>query len=79
MAAIAGRRVDAAVDYMPGKIIPAVGHAAVVSGLVLDGRLQLNSDAVAITAITLPVTGGTDRAEPAGHRTMVFPKKQTVV
>jgi len=79
MTAIAGRRVDAAVDHMPGKIIPAVGHAAVVSGLILDGRLQLDSDAVAITAITLPMTGIADGAEPAGHRAMVFPKIQAVV
>jgi len=79
MAAIAGRRIDAPVDHMPGQIITAVGHAAVVSGLILDGRLQLDSDPVAITAITLPMTGGTDWAEPAGYRTMVFPKIQAVV
>jgi hypothetical protein len=79
MTAIAGRRVDAAVDCMPGKIIPAVRHAAVVSGLVLDGWLQLDSDPVAITAITLPMTCIADGAEPAGHRAMVFPKKQAVV
>jgi hypothetical protein len=79
MTAVAGRRIDTAVDHMPGKIIPAVRHAPVVSGLILDGRLQLDSDPVAITAITLPMTCIADRAESAGHRAMVFPKIQAVV
>jgi hypothetical protein len=79
MAAIAWRRVDATVDYMACEIISAVGHAAVISGLILDGGLQLNSDPVAITAITLSMTGGTYGTEPAGHRTMIFAKKQAVV
>jgi hypothetical protein len=64
---------------MPCKIIPAVGHATVIFGLVLDRGPQLNSDPMAITAIALPMTGGTDETEPSGHRAMIFPKKHAVI
>ena len=79
MTAITGRRVDPTVNHVPGKIIPAVGHAAIVFGLMLDGGLQFNSDTMAITAITFPMTGSTYETEPTGHRTMILPKIQAVI
>lgn len=75
MTAIAGRRVNATVNNMTGKVIPAMGHATVIIGLILDGRFQFNPDPVAITAITLPMTGGADGTESGRHRTVVFRKK----
>lgn len=79
MTAIAGRRIDATVNHMPRKVVPAMGHATVIFGLIFDGGLQLDADPVAIAAITLSMTGGTDGTESAGHRTMVFPKIHAVV
>ena len=78
MTAITRGRVDATVYNVPGEVVPAMGHATVIFGLIFDGGLQLDADPVAITAITFPMAGGTDGTEPAGHRTMVFPKIHAV-
>ena len=79
MTAIAGSRINSTVNDVPGKVVPAMGHAAVIFGLILDGGFQLDSNAVAIAAITSPVTGSADTAVTVGHRTVVFAKKQAVI
>ena len=79
MTAIAGRGVNAAVNNMTGKIIPAMRHATVIFGLILDGRFQFNADPMAITTVALPMTSGAYGSESGGHRSVVFPKKYIVI
>lgn len=76
--AVTGGRINATVDHMPGKIVTAMGHAAVIFSLVFDGRFQLDADAVAIAAETCPVTGGAYRTIAAGHLVMIVGKKHSV-
>lgn len=78
MTAVTGSRVHATVDNMPGKVVPAMGHATVIFSLVFEGGFQLDCDPVAIAAKTSPVTGGANRAVSIGHRVMVVGKKHAV-
>lgn len=79
MAAIAGRRVDATVNSMACQIVAAMRHAAEIFRLVFDGRLQLDSDPMAVGAIALPVAAGTDAAKTARHRPVVIGEIQPVI
>jgi hypothetical protein len=79
MTAITGGRVNATVNNMPTKVVPAMWHAAVIFSLVFDGGSQLDIDPVAIAAKTSPVTAGTDTVESTGHLPVVFDKKHTVI
>ena len=57
MAAVAGSRINATVDNVPGKVVSPVGHATVIFSLVFEGGFQFDSDPVAVAAKTFPVTG----------------------
>jgi len=79
MAAIAGCRVDSAVDRMAGKIVSTVRHPAIIFGLVPDGRFQLDPDSVTIAAKTSPMAQTADGAVLGGHQTMVVRKINRVI
>lgn len=64
---------------MPGKVVPAMRHAAVILSLVFNGGFQLDSDTVAIAAKTAAVTAGADTAVSTGHLPVIIGKKHTVV
>lgn len=55
MTAVAGCRIDAAINAVARQIIPAVLHAAVVLGLVFKRWLEFAVGGVAIAAKTLIV------------------------
>jgi hypothetical protein len=79
MTAKTGCRINAAVDSVPGKVIPTMGELAVIFGLITGGGLQLDPYGMTVVAITLPVAHGTDIIVLVGHLAVISRKKSGMV
>jgi hypothetical protein len=79
VAAETRRRIDSAVNSVPGKVIPAVGKPVRIFGLIPNGGLQFNPHGVTVVTITLTVAHGASIIILVAHLAVIGRKKAGMI